>query len=155
MLLDDEICQITQSIWTTILSLPIEPDEAAAERLNEDRKRSLTGCVQLTGEWEGAVLLFCTKTLALTAASIMFEVEPEKLTAEEVQDALGELTNMTAGNIKTLVPGASRLSLPAVVEGEDYSVFVPGSTVVRQVNFDCAGQPLQVTLVKKKQVSPE
>jgi chemotaxis protein CheX len=150
MLLDDEIFQITQSIWASILDLAIEIDAGAGSRLSESRDRTLTGCVQLTGDWEGAVLLYCTKTLALTAASIMFETEPESLTVEEVQDALGELANMTAGNIKSLLPGASRLSLPAVVEGLDYSMIVPGSEVVRQVGFTSADQPLQVTLVRRK-----
>jgi chemotaxis protein CheX len=150
MLLDDEIFQITQSIWASILDLGIEIDTGVSPRLAESGDRTLTGCVQLTGDWEGAVLLYCTKTLALTAASIMFGTEPENLTVEEVQDALGELANMTAGNIKSLLPGASRLSLPAVVEGLDYSMIVPGSEVVRQVGFITADQPLQVTLVRRK-----
>ena len=55
---------------------------------------------------------------------------------------------MTGGNIKTLLPGPSQLSLPAVVEGSDYRVIVPGSHVVTQLAFECQGEPVKVTLLK-------
>ena len=45
----------------------------------------------------------------------MFAADEDSLGLEEVQDALGEISNMIAGNIKPLLPGASRISLPSVV----------------------------------------
>ncbi len=150
MVHEEEIVQIMQSIWMSILDLPIVADDDGKARVDAAGERTLTGCVQLTGDFDGAVMLYCTHGLARRVAAVMFEVDAEHLTVEEVQDALGEVTNMAAGNIKPLLPGTSRLSLPSVVEGLDYSLIVPGSRVVSQVGFDCEGQPLMVTLVMRK-----
>ena len=148
MVHQDEIVQIVASIWMSILGLPVHPDPDSAGRL-ETAQRTFTGCVQLTGDYDGAVLLRCGAELARRLASVMFEASPESLTIEEIQDALGELTNMVAGNIKPLLPGVSRLSLPSVVEGSDYHLLVPGSEPGAAVAFDCGGEPLEVTLVRR------
>jgi len=150
MVFEEEIVQIAESIWMSILNLPVEVDHEGKAKVGAAGERTLTGCVHLTGDWEGAVLLFCTQALAGRAASIMFATELDELTVEEIQDALGELTNMTAGNVKPLLPGSSRLSLPSVVEGLDYNLMVPGSKVVAEVGFSCEGHPLIVSLLRKK-----
>ncbi len=150
MVHEDEIAQIVGSIWTSILDRVVEVDESCCDEPWTLPGRTLTGCVQLTGDFEGATLLFCTAPLARTLASVMFSEEPDTLSSEEVRDALGELVNMVAGNIKPLLPGTSRLSLPSVVEGADYEVIVPGSRVVCRVGFRCEGEPLQVTFVERQ-----
>ena len=150
MVHEEEILQIVQSIWMSILDLEIRLDSSADGRLREGTGRSLTGCVQLTGDFEGAALLDCTGELARRVAAVMFEEQPDALSIAEVQDALGELTNMVAGNIKPLLSGSSRLSLPSVVEGSDYSVIVPGSRALLQVGFECEGEPLMVTLAERR-----
>jgi len=111
--------------------------------------RTLTACVQLAGAWEGSVLLYCTQTLAKRAASVMFGMEPDAVGDEEIEDALGELANMTAGNIKTLLPRPCDLSLPAVVDGIDYRLVIPGSRVASKVLLECEEEPLLVTLMEK------
>src|SRR5262245_9205552 len=109
--------------------------------------RTLTGCVQITGAWEGAVILHCPSPLARKAAAIMFEMDAEAASDDEVKDALGELTNMIGGNVKAQLRQPSRLSLPSVTEGADYSVTVPGSRPLTKVTFDCDGQVMSVTLL--------
>ncbi len=149
MVHEEEIFQIVQSIWMSILDLEIRLEPGSDERVREPGQRTLTGCVQLTGDFEGATLLDCTESLARRVAGVMFEEEPEALSIEEVQDALGELTNMVAGNIKPLLPGSSRLSLPSVVEGLNYTLIIRGSRVVVHVGFECEQQPLTVTLAER------
>jgi len=141
----DEITQIVQTIWTSILNLPIEvlPPEAEFEPVPG---RSFTACVQMTGDFEGATLLYCSSRLALELTSIMFEEKPEDLSIEDLHDALGELTNMIAGNIKPLLPGHSRLSLPSVVDGSEYQLKVPGSRQLQNLKFRCLGEILDFTL---------
>lgn len=146
MIHHDEIIQIVQTIWTSILNLPIEvpaPNDGSFEPVSG---RSFTACVQLTGDFEGATLLYCSSRLALDLTSIMFEEKPEDLSIEDLQDALGELTNMIAGNIKPLLPGHSRLSLPSVVDGSEYQIKVPGSRQLQRLRFLCLGEVLDITL---------
>jgi chemotaxis protein CheX len=143
---ETDICEVVAGIWSSVLGLDIR--RGAEPAPSREGSGFLTGCVQITGLWEGAVTLDCSAALARRTAAIMFGLEPDAASIAEIHDALGELTNMTGGNIKTLLPGPCQLSLPAVVEGTDYRVIVPGSHVVTQLAFECQGEPVKVTLLK-------
>jgi CheY-specific phosphatase CheX len=78
----------------------------------------------------------------------MFGTSPDTLRNGDVEDALGELTNMVAGNLKIVLPRPCQLSLPAVVEGIDYRVIVPGTKIAGQVLFESNSQPLLVTVLE-------
>lgn len=142
---DDDIRQITESVWLATLDLPLDREPVAFS----DGER-LTGCVVISGGWHGAVTVEVSEPLARRAAARMFDVPEEELDAEEVRDALGELTNMTGGNIKTLLGGVSQLSIPSVAYGREYRVFVPGASVVSSVEFGCGREPLQVTVLERQ-----
>lgn len=144
---DNEIRLLTESIWRSVLGLDIQ--RAADEVKPAGGERFLTACVQITGSWEGAVTLDCSASLARKVAGILFGVSPEKAETDEIQDALGEMTNMTGGNIKNLLPAPSLLSLPSVTEGIDYTVSVPGGRLLSQVAFECQGEPFRVSLLQR------
>jgi len=110
-----------------------------------------TSCVQVTGPWSGAITLDCSAELARRSAAAMFQTAPDDLTTAEINDAVGELANMTGGNVKNLVPGLSQLSLPAVAQGVDFHLAVPGAVVVNQVDFLCDGEPLRITVLEREE----
>jgi len=143
----DDISQITSEIWGSTLGLEALPvAQPPPDKANE---RSLIGCIQIMGDWEGAVTLYCSEGLANKATAAMFDMPLEDITDEELHDTLGELTNMTAGNIKTLLPGECRISLPSVAEGIDYKVSIPGGKVTFQHAFECDGEPLLITILER------
>ena len=144
----DEISQIMQSIWASVFGVVLERAQTPAGALHWGGP-TVTGCVQITGRWEGAVTIRCSMSLARKAAALMFGAEQDAVTPEEVRDALGELVNMTGGNFKNLLPGPCQLSLPAVTEGSDYLVSIPRSKLLDQVTFSCEGQALLVSLLEK------
>lgn len=142
--LQSDMSEIAQSIWETMFVLPLEP--AGEVQLLADGPL-MTGCVQIDGAWNGAVMLQCPEPLAIQLSAELFR--PESSTSpEEVRDTIGELTNMLAGNVKALLPQPSRISLPAVALGADYDLRVIGTQVVAAVSFVCAGSPLVVTLLQ-------
>jgi len=143
----DDINQITSDIWTSTLGLSAQAVDVPWE--GQSKERSLIGCIQVTGDWEGAVTLYCSEGLANKATAVMFDMAPEEITDAEVHDTLGELTNMTAGNIKSLLPGDCRISLPSVAEGIDYKVTIPGGKVTFQQSFECEGEPLLITILER------
>jgi len=148
---DHVLRETVRNIWTVILELDVhelEDSDAALHKLNSER--TLTACVQLNGAWDGSVLLYCTAKLARNAAAVMFGMEPAGMSDEDIEDALGELANMTGGNMKALLPQPCELSLPAVVEGIDYRFVVPGSRVLSHVLLGCRGEPFLVTLLEKE-----
>jgi len=77
-------------------------------------------------------------------------VDPADTTPEEVTDALGELANMIGGNVKALLPEPCRISLPAVADGMDYRLSVPGARPVTAVTWSCESEPLMVRLLERR-----
>lgn len=142
--IDADIEDITRTIWATLFELPLE-DGVAAPLGPES---TVTSCIQIDGAWHGAVVLQCPLTLARTLTAAMFQADaaPE---LGEVFDALGELANMLGGNVKALLPGPSRISLPAVAVGSDYQLSVVGTSTVTSLAFSCDGHPLRVTLLQQ------
>ena len=55
---------------------------------------------------------------------------------------------MVAGNLKIVLPRPCQLSLPAVVEGIDYRIIVPGTKIAGQVLFESNSHPLLVTVLE-------
>ena len=80
----------------------------------------LTGTIQITGAFRGAVILSVPHSVAAAAAAAMFALELSAVSEAEERDALGELTNMIGGHVKSMVPGPSQLALPAVVPGAEH-----------------------------------
>jgi chemotaxis protein CheX len=146
---EEDLCQLTENIWMSVLGLAVQrsSDDGVLSR----KEHTLAGCVQITGAWEGAVTLYCSAPLARQAASIMFGINQEEASNEEVQDALAELANITGGNVKTLLPEPCALSLPTVIEGNDYIVRIPGSILASRVAFEHEGHSLLVTVLKREQ----
>ncbi len=136
--------QIVTDIWTSMLGFPVE---ARGEPMDVNGTRHLSASVQISGGWEGTVLVSCPEALAQRVAGVMFDT-PEA-SDDEIRDALGEVANMTAGNVKALVESYCRLSLPMVAEGRELAISIPGSKVVAQANFDCGEDPLSVEVFEK------
>ena len=144
------ITGIVSDVWSAILGLTISEGEQALEAARKiPCERSVTSCVQITGTFEGTVMVCCTHRLAAEMAAIMFDIGEDELTDQEIEDATGEIGNMVAGNIKLLLPGPSDISLPAVVDGIDYRLLVPGSKVCGKILVECKGEPVLVTLLQK------
>lgn len=145
-----ELVEITERVWESLmLDLPLTlrvPGEPAPTR---NGSRTFTGCVQVTGAWEGAVTVHCSETLARTITAAMFGSEADQTTPEEVSDALGELANMVAGNIKALLPEPSRISLPTVANGIDYKLSIPGAMPLTAVTWTSGTEPLMVRLLER------
>ena len=140
-----DVCQLLETIWSVMFGC-----EARTRCLAADSRRSTgvtTGLVPISGAWNGAVALECPAAVGRQAASVMFDIPPNRITAEQIYDALGELTNIISGNFKTLLPAGSHLGLPTVAEGQDYVLRFPGSQVLVRVAVETSAFPVQVTLL--------
>ena len=143
--IEPEICNYTENIWNSILGLEARKVETPFKA--EGLHSTLAGCVHIMGAWEGAVSLQCPTALARKAAAIMFSIKEDEADMEQIQDALGEITNMTGGNLKALLPEPCFLSLPAVAL-TDFALRIPGTEIVSVVNFMCNSHNFAVALLK-------
>lgn len=146
--LDNEITEITESIWQSVLGVPAHL--GGSIQAAPKHTHFLSGGLSITGEWRGIVVVQCPRALGRIIAARMFELNDAEITEDDIRDAMGELTNMTGGNIKALLPGPSFLGLPVVVDGRHHMVSVPESRVVTQLTFECDGHPLVVSVVESK-----
>lgn len=141
--LQEEITQVTAMVWESVLGIALEA------RLQVPVVwRPIVGCVRVSGGWNGAVTIECGESIARDAAATMFGVAPKLAGSAEIRDAIGELVNMTGGNVKALLPPVTALALPTVVEGVSGATVLPGAEVVTEVAFVCEGQPLVVRLLR-------
>jgi chemotaxis protein CheX len=142
---DDDVAETVLSVWETLFDFPLN-------RLGGDPSappdRGVTALVQLEGAWQGAVMLQCSTTLAEELTALMFNTDATPID-EDVRDALGELANMVAGNIKTVLTQPSNLGLPVVAFGNDYEVRILGAEAVSRVCFDCEFGRLRVSLMRR------
>jgi CheY-specific phosphatase CheX len=140
-----QIHKVTQQVWSTVLGMRIEPVPKGGAMT----ERFVSGKVRISGAWEGAVTVFCSAKLARAAASAMFALGPAEASSEEVSDAVGELANMVGGNIKTLIKGDCRLSLPAVVQGVDYLALAGAAPeALHELWFACEGGVVLISVMR-------
>jgi chemotaxis protein CheX len=144
---EQDIRDITGAVWTSVLRRDAETPSGDPEA--EFAGSVMTGCVQMSGTWDGAVTLQCSIQLARAAAAAMYDSDPTEMSSAEIRDALGELTNMVGGNIKALLPGPTQLSLPFVVEGGKYSLNICNVVAVHRVWFSSLGETFVVTLLAR------
>lgn len=146
MTYEQELCQFTETIWKSILDLEVTRSPKVFKPSNLEN--TLCSCVHIMGEWEGTVAVHCPVTLARKVAGIMFSEPEDETDSSEIQDALGELANMTGGNIKSLLPEPCYLSLPTVAVTQ-FGLRIPGSSPLTQVTFECANNLFAVSILTK------
>ncbi len=150
MVTADEMRSIMGAIWEGLSGGGL-PELPTADDLHQARdgaalegRPRLVGRVEITGEWEGAVTIDCEAELAARIAGAMFGVPGGTSEPEEIHDALGELANMAGGNLKSLLPAPSRLSLPTVSHESGPR---RGPSALHAVGFDVAGMRIVLSLL--------
>jgi chemotaxis protein CheX len=143
-----QIMEISKSVWSSMLGVDVAA--SAPVQIPHGAERFTVGSVQISGDWSGVISLACPSTLAREAAALMFGVEADKATAQEIQDAWGEIVNMIGGNIKSLIPGSCQLGLPTVAEGREFCVVIPGVTLKGKHYFLCGDKPFTVEVHEKQ-----
>ena len=142
----DDVQMLVDEVWTSFLGvdeplLPCGPGEMSV---------GWSAAVTVTGEWHGMVSVELPTGLAeaVTRRMLMVPESDPTVHDEDVADAVGELVNMIGGNVKSLMPGPSVLSLPVVAAGR---VARPSDTVeVCRLDASWAGTPLLVTVHVRK-----
>jgi chemotaxis protein CheX len=125
------VSNIVVDVFRTMLDLEVVPqgdgDLMAAG--------SVTAAVHFAGEWRGAVLLQLSPELACSLCARLIRVGSPPQYDDDVRDAMGELTNMVAGNLKSVLPFRVALSMPTVVEGSNYALRICGGNLATIIRF--------------------
>jgi len=136
------ISEVTEAVFATMLELTVRPGDAGLDTARHE----LTAAVYYVGDWNGALLLECSLQQATEWGSLLMGT-PAPIAVEDARDALGELCNVLAGNLKPLLPPGARLSTPSVVRGADYTLRVCRESLCERLTFLDARGSFRVTLI--------
>jgi len=118
-----DIKESTKTLFDTMIMMDLNYDNASL--VDETQiKTDVIGMVSFTGQYHGVIGIFCSKNFALKVASSMLMMELKEFN-NDVKDAIGEVSNMIAGNVKTKISeqyGEMHLSIPIVIAGEGLSI---------------------------------
>ena len=109
----DDLWSIVDELWDSMMGrTAVRVDHA----FNVDR--ALTGVVSIDGDWQGHVTFTCPRPAADDVARALLGLRAdEAVSADDVTDALGEVTNIVGGHVKSLCAGNNTLGLPQVHAG--------------------------------------
>ena len=117
------IIDATQEIFSSMIMLEVTPGDPF-QRDNKMLKNSISGLVGLAGSIKGMLAIHLPNPAAIAVTTAFLGMEVDEIN-DDVRDAIGELANMLAGNVKSVLdPKGSdvKLSMPSVVHGEEYAI---------------------------------
>jgi chemotaxis protein CheX len=149
-LIRDHINRAVKDVFKTMLSL--EPKACGSSEhmrgkpllVAVPQRPQVVGTVGFIGDCNGLIYLHLDLAFAKKCTCQLLGMTPAELEAagdEVVNDAIGELTNMTVGSFKNGLCDAGfpcKLTIPSILRGTSFSI-EPISSAVRHVyEFDCA-----------------
>jgi CheY-specific phosphatase CheX len=150
-LISDSIWKSASETFATMIFLPIEKSDDAADQ--GDAESSLICTITFTGPLQGVFAIRCSAVTAEKIARAMLMSEPDDdLCEADVCDALGEVTNMVLGGIKTRIAetvGEIHISIPSVIKGLDIQPAMGRNTSEAHVCAKCDGESMKMSVVFK------
>ena len=107
----DHLTTIMNDVWSAIFGEGHPLEDAEGEFITAP---GLMAQVRISGTHPCTVTIAGGEAIARRIAATMLSMPATDLTAADVHDALGEVANMAAGNLKALLPPGHHLSLPDV-----------------------------------------
>lgn len=142
MLASEDIYAVVEMVINEMTDLQVEAGDFQPRPLE-----FLGWDIDVSGAFNGSLSVETNCETALELASRMLSIECLETTDDDVQEVMAELTNMIGGNVKSLLPGPSVLSIPqkqSPAEDNEKAPIASQTVFVR-----CGGRPLWITLNKK------
>ena len=117
--------QVTTMVFKSMLQCDIKPDRAYFIGKEAFMDWDISALIALTGEVKGLVAISMKKE---TASRITSELTgSESISTPDMVDAVGELVNIIAGNVKKNLEDLFNIiiSLPKVVSGKAHAIVIP------------------------------
>lgn len=143
--IDIELEEVVETVWTTTLGSSIH--KAEGDPTTERDAGAIEAVLDIIGEEGARVVLECSERMAREAAACMFGVKPADADSRDLCDAVGELVNIIAGNIRGLISTPSKLGLPSVHEVSGAEGAATQVAAGEALYFECKGMPFQVALI--------
>jgi CheY-specific phosphatase CheX len=114
----------TRSVFHTMLSMEVNIGDADPAKDLSGSK--IVGCVSFTGDVIGSICIHVSRQFGKIMTAAMLGMEPDEIDDdEEVNDVIGEVSNMVGGDLKSKLCDAGFpcvLSIPSVTTGSDFQI---------------------------------
>jgi chemotaxis protein CheX len=117
---------VCKNVFHEFLGCDLSADRPYFEVKETINEWDISAVIGLTGEARGAVVISMKTALAIRLTDILSGSSHTNLD-EEVVDAIGEIVNIIAGNVKKNLEESFRLiiSLPTIVQGKEHIIKWP------------------------------
>jgi hypothetical protein len=143
-LFDGHIGEVVGYVFLTMMELTVR---AAAKR-HEPSSDVVAAIVEFNTTWHGALALELGRGQAVRFTQLLLGSDSADLAAEEIQDAVGEIVNIIAGNIKFFLPAGVGLGLPSLIQEQAYFPRMLGRRPLGCRSFDSNAGPFSVVLLE-------
>ncbi len=121
--LREEIITGTREVFSTMLMVELESEEVALDH-KCDIQSNLTSMIGLGGGIRGLLAIHCPSAIAKAITGAFLGMEVEEID-DDVKDAIGEIANMVAGNLKISYAKMDiniELAIPTSIVGDSFYV---------------------------------
>lgn len=154
---EETITKAVQEVFSTMLGKPAShlprPPDATAEDVLALEHPHVVGTVGFIGALNGLIYLYLSVPFANQCAGSLLGMSDEEITEagdEAVNDAIGELTNMTVGTFKNQLSDRGfpcKLTIPSILRGSRFSIEPISSATRRLYRFEISGHTLTADLL--------
>lgn len=144
----EDLQEIAEQVWASYLDpeginplLPVMPTGSASFV-------SVSAAVSVTGAWRGHVVIGFSEASSRHATAALLGIDFDEVTIADITDAVGELANIIGGNVKSLLPEPSALSLPHVLTGGHGTAHWPAVIEVCHFDSEWLSEPVTVSVLE-------
>lgn len=142
----EDVLSVAEDVWMALLGEdePLLPRAVAAGAPFE-ALGVWSAAISVSGGWHGVVTVELDEGVARRLTARMLAIPTvEEVQDSDVADAVGELVNMVGGNVKSLMPGPSALSLPSVAAGR--AAFASDVREASRLDLAWRGAPVRISV---------
>jgi hypothetical protein len=141
MHLDEKsVRRIIDDVWSLVLNASTQDCPEAT-----DDESAFVGSVDVSGAWEGAVAVRCSRTLARLITARTHRLKGAEPTEEQMQFTLAEITSLIGVNVQGLLGSAAVVSR-AVVEACEAGPAADTADAASTTWRSSLGHPFAVTV---------
>lgn len=159
----DTLSRAVKDVFNTMLGRTATLRESQREQIHADQVDALelkgaqiVGTVGFIGEITGLIYLYMEVGFAEDVSCGLLDMTLDELHEcedEVVNDAIGEITNMTVGAFKNQLCDVGypcKLTIPSILRGSNFTIEPVRSASRRIYHFDIGGQTLVADLLMKQ-----
>lgn len=155
----DNITNAVTDVFKTMLgrvpTMVTGPGDQGDEHQSGPSTACIVGTVGFIGEINGLIYLYFSEAFARICTGQLLGMTDDEINEggdEVINDAIGEMTNMTVGGFKNSLCDAGypcSLTIPSILRGSNFSVEPITSTVRYVFHFECTGHQVMADILLK------